>query len=248
MGKMIPYLAELSPSSRKVIVYGCGRSGTRYTSKVLDILGVQASHEKCGADGICSWFIVEKSRSQYLQRHLNGQEVIYLHLVRNPLKVIRSLRQLEVLTAIPNAQNRSAPRAHLNFFVRSHPQFNHLRRSKPYEYCAQHWVTWNKEAENNFPLTKRIRVEDIGTVSGVYCLCQLLDIEYSTDKMVEIREMGRDDHTLHYNAKKLVNNTDSEAMQELTLEKLEEYLSGNKELFKELFTMASRYGYNLIDE
>jgi len=248
MGKMIPYLAELSPFSRKVIVYGCGRSGTRYTSKVLEILGVQASHEKCGADGICSWFIVEKSRSQYLQRHLNGQDVIYLHLVRNPLKVIRSLRQLEVLTAIPNAQNRSAPRAHLNFFVRSHPQFTHLRRSSPYEYCAQHWVTWNKEAENNFPTTERFQVEEISTFGGLFRLCNLLDLSFSTDLVVSVKDLGKDDHTLHHNAKKLVNNTDNEAMQELTLEKLEEYLSGNRELFNEVFTMASRYGYNLIDE
>jgi len=244
--KMVRNWHILDNDKKKVILYGCGRSGTRYMARVFGVLGIQVGHEKCGPNGICSWYLVEKSRAGLLQKRLVDHDIKYIHLVRNPLKVIASMRKIEVLAMIPDAKNRIEKRAGLNFFETTHPQYIHLRRSNPFEYITQWWVTWNKEAENNLPKDKRIRVEDVRTEAAVKCLCEILELEYTSEKHHRILGLGRNIHTLSRRTTRAVHTIKPEVEEELTLEKLDKYID-NRELLGELVQMAFRYGYNIID-
>ena len=40
----------------KVLVIGCGRSGTLYTATVLQLLGIDVGHELPGRNGMVSWW------------------------------------------------------------------------------------------------------------------------------------------------------------------------------------------------
>lgn len=146
---MIPRTQDFEPDGKKkIVVTGCGRSGTLYMTKVLEILGYEVGHEGFKKDGICSWYITEKSRAILTKRIVEGQDVTYVHLVRHPLKVISSMMRCELITK----------RAGLDFFRRTNPEFNHL---SIVEHCARYWFEWNIAVQKRFPINITIRVEDI---------------------------------------------------------------------------------------
>lgn len=82
-----------------LIIVGCGRSGTTYTSKAFSELGLDIGHEKIGKDGVISWSIIgDKSlRPPWgpTMDEINAanptSNIDVVHQVRNPLKAIPSI-------------------------------------------------------------------------------------------------------------------------------------------------------------
>ena len=78
--------------NKKVLVTGCGRSGTGYMCTFLKASGLDVHHEYMGADGSVSWLMgatVDKAPWGPLAKGFHFEHVF--HQVRNPLKVIQSL-------------------------------------------------------------------------------------------------------------------------------------------------------------
>lgn len=87
----------------KILITGCGRSGTQYLSKILNYHNLEFLHEDIrGKDGVISWFLMfdrqdipywNISKKDYLNfkpnytNHFNKK----ILLVRNPIDVISSV-------------------------------------------------------------------------------------------------------------------------------------------------------------
>lgn len=81
-------------SHQKLAIIGCGRSATRFSSRLFQNLGIQIGHERLEKQGIASWTLVPDTSkmvwgpSYNLIRYLNMPMV---HQVRHPLDVISSV-------------------------------------------------------------------------------------------------------------------------------------------------------------
>lgn len=90
------YIKRILFAKRRIIVVtGCGRSGTTYSSKWLAEAGLSIGHERLRADGISSWYLVSDSKqvplgpSYYFLRNINK---LVIHQVREPLAAISSMQ------------------------------------------------------------------------------------------------------------------------------------------------------------
>lgn len=80
-----------------LLITGCGRSGTHYTARLLQEMGLDIPHEAVGKDGAASWKHTAPGVFVYIGK--NRESVIdtagfdrVLHQVRHPLKVIASMQ------------------------------------------------------------------------------------------------------------------------------------------------------------
>lgn len=67
----------------RLLILGCGRSGTRYVTKVLGRLGLRIGHETPGRDGMASWMSVGR------EEDIRAHDVVW-HQVREPVGVVAS--------------------------------------------------------------------------------------------------------------------------------------------------------------
>lgn len=77
----------------RLAIIGCGRSGTTYTSKLLQSFGVKVGHEKICDHGISSWCLVPDTSLRHIgpsSGDLEGLGIPHVHQVRQPLEVISS--------------------------------------------------------------------------------------------------------------------------------------------------------------
>ncbi len=135
----------------KLCITGCGRSGTKYITKVLNLLGVEVKHEKMGSDGIVSGTMACKPKIGFQGPAWpnEGFDTI-LHQVRNPLSVISS--------------NITARRKGLMWLEQYIPIKDDM---PPLERSAKYWYYWNLIAEE---LTdKRYRIEDLPQIFDEFC-------------------------------------------------------------------------------
>lgn len=90
---------------RKLLVVGCGHSGTMYMAHLLQKIGLDIPHERpVGRDGIVRWSYTHLYKDELQNPVFRGEEhnedfllpddVMVMHLVRHPLKVIASVTQL----------------------------------------------------------------------------------------------------------------------------------------------------------
>ncbi len=115
------------------LITGHASSGTKYMSHVLRSLGIDAGHEKKGADGVVSWMHLMDS----------GFDPVLLQ-VRNPLHCISSSQTLadssmELMLAnahIPNIGNRLLK----NMYA---------------------WLAWNRLAEAQNKIVYRYTIENL---------------------------------------------------------------------------------------
>ncbi len=78
-------------SIRRVLITGCGRSGTKYTSFLLRRLGLDVPHERVGRDGIASWYLaVDAARVPFGAARGRLEFEQAFQQVRHPLRVIAS--------------------------------------------------------------------------------------------------------------------------------------------------------------
>ncbi|MEN8249447.1 MAG: hypothetical protein ABFS32_10990 [Bacteroidota bacterium] len=80
--------------SKAIVLTGCGRSGTRYSSKLLRKCGLHIGHEKLFFNGISSWRIVSDSTEPFMGPSFNEIKMldrVMIHQVREPLSSISSM-------------------------------------------------------------------------------------------------------------------------------------------------------------
>jgi len=221
--RMIPNLNKLSkdPKVKKFVVVGCGRSGTLYMTKVFEILGYKVGHEGFNKNGICSWYLGEKDRSRATHKIMAGHDVKYIHLVRNPVKVISSMYNIDL----------TRKRSGLDIFRRGFPQYNHLSGTP--SYVLIWWIIWNRECKKNYNFDYTIKVEDFKYKGKVNKFCKGVNLKYSEEMYQKIQSLGQKVHTT---PKRKIFNP------ELTFEDLK---SENKRLALQLKKVAYKYGYRL---
>lgn len=80
-----------------LLITGCGRSGTHFTSELFKQLGLDLPHENVGRDGAASWKHIVSGTFVYIgkKREVEIDSTGFttiLHQVRHPLKVIASMQ------------------------------------------------------------------------------------------------------------------------------------------------------------
>jgi hypothetical protein len=113
----------------KLIIIGCGRSGTTYIAKIFQSIGLDIKHEKMGVNGTSDWHLTTGS--------LDGKATI-LHQVRHPLKAIASMFTAPLSTW--KSINKYIPLTLKNILVDG----------------MRYWYFWNLIAESKACYTYRI--------------------------------------------------------------------------------------------
>jgi len=217
------------PDVQKVVIVGCGRSGTYYMREVMKRFGLHVGHEAMGRNGISSWYEVSDQRSKDIREYFQGHKCYYLHVVRNPFDVIASLWRCEEI-----------PEKHgLKFFRINCPEYNDL---KGIDYIAKHWIVWNKKAEENFDIDFTFQVETIGTPIMVAFLLRLFKDSYSLDDIElytkRIQRVKANTHSkIKEEARKLKSRNLSLICREEIIDRLDPVI------YYELKETAKRYGY-----
>lgn len=138
-----------------LLITGCGRSGTHFTSALLKQMGLDTPHEAIGRDGAASWKHIVSGTFVYVGK--NRQAEIdasgftrILHQVRHPLKVIASMQTFSNSTWLYMAE------------------FIELDTKAPPIYKAmQAWVGWNDLVESK--ASWRFRIEDLHSCFTTFC-------------------------------------------------------------------------------
>ena len=127
---------------KRVLVTGCGRSGTGYMCVFLKASGLDVHHEYMGADGSVSWLMgatVDEAPWGPLSKDFHFDHIF--HQVRNPIKVIQSFYNVPM-------------RATWEWIGRCLPQ---IKADDPLlTKCAKYWVYWNKMVAKKAEWTFRI--------------------------------------------------------------------------------------------
>lgn len=115
---------------KKILVTGCGRSGTQFTWKILNSLGIDVGHEVMRENGTVDWTAVSWEAEK-----LNQFDLI-LHQVRHPLKVIASWHEV--------SESHPAGEWAWSFLY----QVLRLQKEMPLlEKLMVYWLQWNLRAE-----------------------------------------------------------------------------------------------------
>jgi len=220
-----------NPLVRKFVVSGCGRSGTLYMTKVLDILGFEVGHEGVLKNGTSSWYLTEKSHADYIKKAFEGHDVTYIHIVRNPLNVITSMWQCE------NLKNRMALR-----FVRDHyPNFDQIQSL---EAVIKWWIFWNMQTSSNFPINVTLPIEQLQMPDALHNFCKQIKVKYTPKKFQKIKALGTKTHAIRGLLKASLQKTFGPAiLRPKTFEDIQ--MECGKGLAFLLKTFAKNYGYEL---
>lgn len=121
-----------SKQRRTYVILGTGRSGTAYTSKLLQCCGLDIGHETLGSDGISSWYLTEDTpnKNSASWGDLSMSIPVVAHQLRNPLKTIPSLMTI----------NKDSWDFIKNSTITSTWDNRLLVRS------MRHWLEWNQAA------------------------------------------------------------------------------------------------------
>jgi hypothetical protein len=163
---------------RKLLVTGCGRSGTFYASEVWKTQGLDVRHENpippngcMGKDGIASWYMAVDDPDPPFGPSAIGYEFdLIIHQVRYPLEVIASVAQF--ILREPRSRNyieRNVPGPLLapEELLMPHKQQLLLMASR-------YWYFWNLLAKKKASV--RVQVENL--TASLEWLCDLLKIDY----------------------------------------------------------------------
>lgn len=140
---------KIPPKIKKILIIGCGRSGTTYTSEILKKMGINIGHEIDSEDGIISWYMTVDGIPPFnLPKRSSYIFDIIIHQVRNPLKVIASAQTFHV-------ESWKYIYAHI-------PEIN--KNDSLLIKSAKYWYYWNLLAEKRSMYTYRI--EDFGKIAN----------------------------------------------------------------------------------
>ena len=122
---------------KRLLIVGCGRSGTQYTAHVLSRAGYRFGHERPEQNGSIDWRGVVRST--------DGYDVVW-HQVRHPLLVIASCHT--IMAKSWRYVYKNEPRIE--------PRHSILKR------CMGYWLYWNERASQM--ASRTYRVEDMKMV------------------------------------------------------------------------------------
>lgn len=163
---------------RKLLVTGCGRSGTLYASEVWKSQGLDVRHEnpdppngQMGKDGIASWYMAVDDPDPPFGPSANGYEFdLIIHQVRYPLEVIASCAQFVLKDPFSRDYiERNAPQTRLSSEEREMPS-----KAQLIIQAARYWYYWNLLAQKKANVT--IQVEKLP--ARLESLCRLLEVSY----------------------------------------------------------------------
>ncbi len=137
--------------THRLLITGCGRSGTKYIARVLAGLGLDVRHEDLGADGAASWCMVpEAADAPWGVGRLGCRFGTVLHQVRHPLRVIPSLTTFTAPSWAFVERHVDCPAA-----------------DPPLLRAAKYWSAWNAAAERMAEWT--YRVEHLPAAYDEFC-------------------------------------------------------------------------------
>ena len=164
---------------KKLLITGCGRSGTFYATEVWRSLGLDIRHERpvlphgsMGKDGMASWFMtVDDPNPPFGPSAIGYKFDFVLHLVRHPLRVIASVAQLLLGKGSLASRyiEQNVPEIQLNS-----EECSLKPRDQLILLSARYWYHWNLLAQEKASDT--IQVEQL--IPELPRLCELLEVEY----------------------------------------------------------------------
>ncbi len=149
----------------KVLITGCGRSGTRYAKDVFKVLGLDLGHEKAGRDGTVDW---------HLAGTKEGYDVIF-HQVRHPLDVVRSCHTISETSWTFIKKKDKLIKEYHPIVVR----------------CMNYWLRWNILAESTAVLT--YRVEDV--VDYLPRITSELGMDWNPNWLAQVSALPTNNHS-----------------------------------------------------
>ena len=165
---------------KRLLITGCGRSGTLYAAKLWQSLGLDIRHERpvppngvMGADGVASWFMgAEDPKPPSGPSILDYAFDVVIHQVRHPLKVIASMAQfiLQYGRHAPGYIERHVPHIKLSLEERNHLDFKQQLILK----ASRYWYYWNLMVEAK--ASKIVRIENLN--EELPGLCDLVGVVY----------------------------------------------------------------------
>jgi hypothetical protein len=178
---------------KKLLVTGCGRSGTMYASEVWKTQRLDIRHENprppngsMGRDGIASWYMAVNDPDPPFGPSASQYEFDFvIHQVRHPLKVIASVAQFILRDRQSRDYiERNAPQTRL-----THEEHSMPRRDRLILQAARYWYYWNLICETKAIV--RIQVEQLTT--SLRRLCRLVGVSYAPDvaELISTNTHGR---------------------------------------------------------
>ncbi len=136
--------------TKRLLIIGCGRSGTMFVSQLLQQLGFDVRHEEMGEHGMSSWFATSENLTSKRPPLVRHSDFVVLHQVRHPLKAIASMQTIHarawklILDHLPEIKLSDGL----------------LTR------CMKYWFHWNLMAEEKAVLTYQVEGLDVQGVVG----------------------------------------------------------------------------------
>lgn len=165
---------------KRLLITGCGRSGTLYAARLWQALGLDIRHERpvppdgmIGADGMASWFMaVDDPHPPSGPSALDYQFDVVIHQVRHPLEVIASMAQFIFRQGkrAPGFIERHVPETRLD--AEEQNLFN--PQEQLFLKAARYWCRWNLLAEAKADRTVQIERLD----RELPDLCDLVGVLY----------------------------------------------------------------------
>jgi len=144
----------------KILVTGCGRSGTEYIHHIIKALGLHVGHEKMGKNGTVDWH-----KASILKKNHNKYDVIF-HQIRHPVKTIASMQVTNswkfISKFIPSISNKEIV-----------------------EKGMLYWYYWNKAVEPYSHFTYQLEQIKDPQVFGRFCELLKVKADFSVFKKVE---------------------------------------------------------------
>lgn len=209
-----------SAINRFLLITGCARSGTTYTTKVLKRF-LDLGHEKLGEDGMVAWQGAFDHKYGAHHWHLPDARIRFKHIfhqIRDPIPSITSMYQ----------RSHDPGRAWLNawdYILFCVPEID--PDDSTVVKCAKYWYYWNLAAEKRAEWTYRIE-----------------DFEKILPKMSKRLGVKIDKRVLN-KIPRNVNHTPPTSKFKATWAILQKELDA--ELFENIKRMAKRYGYSTED-
>ena len=128
--------------SPRILITGCGRSGTNYVAKLLNSTGLPFSHEGFPKKGLAAWPLAVKHDDEMPWMLFKQGDITFtpiLHQVRHPLAVIASTQ-----TFAKSSWN------YITKYIPLHDDDSLLLK------CMKYWYYWNLEAEKISEWTYRL--------------------------------------------------------------------------------------------
>jgi len=216
---------------RRLLITGCGRSGTLYATEIWRALGLDIRHERpvppngmMGADGMSSWFMAaDDPEPPSGPSALDYEFDVVIHQVRHPLKVIASMAQfiLREGKRAPAYIQQNAPETQLGADERHYIDPKHQLILK----ASRYWYHWNLLAEAKADAT--VKIEDLNL--QLPHLCDLVGIDYGLGNLEDIPE---DINARHLHIR-----------DEPWIVDWEEIKSLDTNLYEKIRDLAASYGY-----